>query len=116
MTLQIHMLRTPMSSAALHYSPPQDEHHPDLLGKRQEFYMLFVKPEVSQTLSGEPTILLCLVTATKDHLSSRDKADIVIQAQRLFVVEQAEHEEYVQTYNSLRTRLYLRRMAFTMTC
>nr|GEV51031.1 hypothetical protein [Tanacetum cinerariifolium] len=50
MTLQIHMLHTLMSSTALHYSPPQDEHHHkdrlDLLGERQEFYMLFVVHEV----------------------------------------------------------------------
>ncbi|GJU49410.1 putative reverse transcriptase domain-containing protein [Tanacetum coccineum] len=38
--------RPERSSAASHYSPPLDEHHhedrPDLLGKRQEFYMHFV--------------------------------------------------------------------------
>nr|GEX61045.1 hypothetical protein [Tanacetum cinerariifolium] len=73
MTLQIHMLRTLMSSAALHYSPPQDEHHhedlPDLLGERKEFYMLFVVPEVFQNTSREPTIVLCLVAAIEDHIS-----------------------------------------------
>nr|GFA97903.1 hypothetical protein [Tanacetum cinerariifolium] len=76
----------------LHYSLPQDKHHhedrPDLLGERHEFYMLFVEPKVSQTLFGEPTIYLCLVAATKDHLLSRDTTDIVVQVQRLFVVEQ----------------------------
>nr|GFC12681.1 hypothetical protein [Tanacetum cinerariifolium] len=66
------------------FASSMDEHHhkdrPDLLGKRQEFYMLFVEPEVSQTSSGEPTISLCLVAATKDHLSSRDIADIIVHA------------------------------------
>nr|GEW69400.1 hypothetical protein [Tanacetum cinerariifolium] len=79
--------------------PPQDGHHhedhPDLLGERHEFYMLFAEPEVYHTSSGEPTILLCLVAATKDHLSSGDTTDIIVQAQRLFVIEQDEHEEYV---------------------
>nr|GEV64631.1 reverse transcriptase domain-containing protein [Tanacetum cinerariifolium] len=107
--LQIHMLHTLISSVSLHYSPPQDEHHhedrPDLLGERQELYTLFVEPKVSQTSSGEPTISLCLVAATEDRLSLRDIANIVLLAQRLFVVEQDEHEEYVQTYNSLRTDL-----------
>ncbi|GKF88336.1 hypothetical protein Tco_0259213, partial [Tanacetum coccineum] len=73
MTLQTHKLLTPMSSAALHYSPPQDEHHhedrPNLLGERQEFYMQFVVPYFFQTSSGEPTILLCLVVAIEDQLS-----------------------------------------------
>nr|GEV83648.1 putative reverse transcriptase domain-containing protein [Tanacetum cinerariifolium] len=76
----------------LHYSLPQDEHHhedrPDLLGERHEFYMLFMEPKVSQTSFGEPTICPCLVAATEDHLLSRDTTDIVVQAQRLFVVEQ----------------------------
>nr|GFB52475.1 hypothetical protein [Tanacetum cinerariifolium] len=83
MTLQKHMFHTPMSSTALHFSPPQDEHHhedrPDLLGEQKEFYMLFAEPEVSQTSSREPTILLCLVAATEDHLSLRDTVDIVVQ-------------------------------------
>nr|GEU96879.1 zinc finger BED domain-containing protein RICESLEEPER 2-like [Tanacetum cinerariifolium] len=118
MTLQIHMLRTLMSSTALHYSPPQDEHHhedrPDLLGERHEFYMLFVESEVSQTSSGEPTIWLCLVATTEDRLSSRDTANIVVLAQNLFVVEQDEHEEYVQTNNSYR-RINLRRI-YIMAC
>nr|GEY19721.1 hypothetical protein [Tanacetum cinerariifolium] len=69
----------------------KDEYHhedrPDLLGERHEFYMLFMEHEVSQTSFGEPTILLYLVAATKDHLSLRDIADIVVQAQRLFMVE-----------------------------
>ncbi|GJQ96913.1 hypothetical protein Tco_0008052 [Tanacetum coccineum] len=73
MTLQTHKLHTPMSSAALHYSPPQDEHHhedrPDLLGKRQEFYMQFMVPYFFQTSSGEPTILLYLVVVIEDQLS-----------------------------------------------
>ncbi|GJS36936.1 hypothetical protein Tco_0535318, partial [Tanacetum coccineum] len=62
-----------MSSAALHYTPPQDEHHhedrPDLLGERQKFYMQFVVLYFFQTSSGEPTILLCLVIAIEDQLS-----------------------------------------------
>ncbi|GJZ21292.1 hypothetical protein Tco_0558331 [Tanacetum coccineum] len=48
MTLQIHKLHTLRSSAALHYCPPQDEHHhevhPNLVGERQESYILFVVP------------------------------------------------------------------------
>ncbi|GKG40535.1 hypothetical protein Tco_0467312, partial [Tanacetum coccineum] len=67
MTLQTHKLHTSI------YSPPQDEHHhedrPDLLGKRQEFYMQFVVLYFFQTSSGEPTILLCLVVAIEDQLS-----------------------------------------------
>ncbi|GKC73904.1 hypothetical protein Tco_1119787 [Tanacetum coccineum] len=73
MTLQIHKLYTPRSSATLHYSPPQDEHHhedrPDLSGERKEFYMQFVVLYVFQTSSGEPTILLCLVVVIEDQLS-----------------------------------------------
>nr|GEU65655.1 hypothetical protein [Tanacetum cinerariifolium] len=41
--------------------------------------MLFAEPKVFQTSSGEPTILLCLVAATEDHLSLGDTADIVVQ-------------------------------------
>nr|GEX46623.1 hypothetical protein [Tanacetum cinerariifolium] len=80
------------------FSPQDDHHHkdrPDLLGERQEFYMLFAEPKVSQTSSGEPAILLCLVAATEDHLSLRDTTNIVVQVQKLFVVVLDEHEEYV---------------------
>ncbi|GKA38892.1 hypothetical protein Tco_0731443 [Tanacetum coccineum] len=67
-----------MSSAALHYSPPKEEHHhedcPDFSGERQKFYMQFVQ----------------------------DTAGIVDLEQRIFVIEPDEHEEYVQTYNYVR--------------
>ncbi|GKF53557.1 hypothetical protein Tco_0160467 [Tanacetum coccineum] len=62
-----------MSSAALHYSPPQDEHHHedrlDLLGEWQ-----------------------------KD-----EHEEYVVLEHRVFVIELDEHEEYVQTYNFLLT-------------
>ncbi|GJU08071.1 hypothetical protein Tco_1124501 [Tanacetum coccineum] len=106
MTLQSHMLHTQMSSSALHYSPPQDEHHhedrPDLLGEWQEFYKLSKAPGVSQISSGVPAILLCLVATTEGRLSLIDIVNIVVLEQRLFVIELDDHEEYVQTYNFLR--------------
>ncbi|GKA64451.1 hypothetical protein Tco_0764057 [Tanacetum coccineum] len=46
-TLQSHVLHTQMSSAALHYSPPQDEHHhedhPDLLALFSIIYRQFLE-------------------------------------------------------------------------
>ncbi|GJU23239.1 hypothetical protein Tco_1156581 [Tanacetum coccineum] len=82
MTLQSHMLHTQMSSAALHYSPPQDKHHHedrlDLLDERQEFYKLSKVPGVSQISSGVAVILLCLVATTEGRLSLIDIVDIVV--------------------------------------
>ncbi|GKE07522.1 hypothetical protein Tco_1399540 [Tanacetum coccineum] len=77
------MLRTQMSSTALHYSPPQEEHYHE----------------------GRPVsaILLCPVPATGDCFSLKDTVDIVVPEQMLFVVKLDEHGEYVQTYNFLRT-------------
>ncbi|GKG43392.1 hypothetical protein Tco_0480076 [Tanacetum coccineum] len=73
MTLQIHMLHTLMSSAFLHYSPPQDEHHHedclDLWCERQKVYKQYVVPESSKTSSGEPTRLLYLVVVAEDQSS-----------------------------------------------
>nr|GEV17988.1 high affinity nitrate transporter 2.6-like [Tanacetum cinerariifolium] len=105
MTHQIHMLHTLMSSASLHYSPSQDEHHhedrPDLLGERQELYTLFVEHEVSQTSSGEPTISLCLVAATEDPFSEDGLSAIATKLGTPLMLDSYTSYMYMQSWGRL---------------